>query len=371
VDLHYFSTNATTTAILYVDGRRLHFYDTTPSFPYDTLTLATQRGFSVEQTVRAGEFNTLTAKYEQNGTTALFQGTIYSPLQLIAHDSTTNVYVGDEYRGDYRRGPQIEAAVQFAHTQGAPSTTLPSIAASQQIGGTEISYGTLVRAGYARSFRAPNLDERYFPGFGNPKLQPEYASTFDAGVLTNNRVVDASATLFGSDTNNLIVNQAIDMLGDFLPFNVGRARVRGFSAQISNSYGQRLGAQASYTGYPVAKDLSTAPDINGVVTTGNRLLYRPTATATLEIWRMAGHNPHEEAIGEDGIDLLFVGRQYADEENLHLLPPYATVGLHVSRNLSPHLNLLLRVDNLTDQRVPQVYGYPLLGTTFSVRLTAQ
>jgi outer membrane receptor protein involved in Fe transport len=177
--------------------------------------------------------------------------------------------------------------------------------------------------------------------------------------------------LFGSDTNNLIVNQAIDMLGDFLPFNVGRARVRGFSAQISNSYGQRLGAQASYTGYPVAKDLSTAPDINGVVTTGNRLLYRPTATATLEIWRMAGHNPHEEAIGEDGIDLLFVGRQYADEENLHLLPPYATVGLHVSRNLSPHLNLLLRVDNLTDQRVPQVYGYPLLGTTFSVRLTAQ
>jgi len=371
VDLHYFSTNTTTTAILYVDGRRLHFYDTTPSFPYDTLTLATQRGFSVEQTVRAGEFNTLTAKYEQNGTTALFQGTIYSPLQLVARDSTTNVYVGDEYRGDYRRGPRIEGAVQFAHTQGAPSVTLPSIAASQQIGGTEISYGTLFRASYARSFRAPNLDERYFPGFGNPKLQPEYASTFDAGVVTNNRIVDATATFFGSDTNNLIVNQAIDMLGDFLPFNVGRARVRGFSAQVSNAYGQRLGVQASYTGYPVAKDLSTAPDINGVVTTGNRLQYRPTATATLEIWRMAGHDPHEEAIGEDGIDLLFVGRQYADEENVHLLPPYATVGLHISRNLSPHLNLLLRVDNLTDERVPQVYGYPVLGTTFSVRLTAK
>jgi vitamin B12 transporter len=370
LDLHYLTTNATTTAILYVDGRRLHFYDTTPSFPYDTLTLATQRGFSVEQTVRAG-YNTLTVKYDQNGTTALFQGTIYSPLQLVARDSTTDLYVGDEYRGDYRRGPRIEGAVQFAHTQGAPSTTLPSIAASQQIGGTEISYGTLLRASYARSFRAPNLDERYFPGFGNSKLQPEYASTFDAGVVTNNRVVDATATLFGSDTNNLIVNQAIDMLGDFLPFNVGRARVRGFSAQVSNAYGKRLGVQASYTGYPVAKDLSTAPDINGVLTTGNRLLYRPTATATLEIWRMAGHEPYEEAIGEDGLDLLFVGRQYADEENLHLLPPYATVGLHVSRNLSPHLNLLLRVDNLTDQRVPQVYGYPVLGTTFSVRLTAK
>ena len=47
------------------------------------------------------------------------------------------------------------------------------------------------------------------------------------------------------------------------------------------------------------------------------------------------------------------------------------VGLHISRNLNPHLNLLLRVDNLTDERVPQVYGYPVLGTTFSVRLTAK
>jgi vitamin B12 transporter len=370
LNLRYSTAHALTTAIFYVDGRRLHFYDPTPSFPYDTLTLATQRGFSVEQLFLLGWNNRLTAKYEQNGTVALFQGTIDTPMQLVARDSTTDLYVGDEYRaGD--RGPRIEGAVQFAHTQGTPSTTLPSIAASQQVGGVEGLYGTLVRASYARSFRAPNLDELYFPGFGNPKLQPEYASTFDAGIVTNNKGVDASATVFGSDTNNLIVNQSIDMLGDFLPFNVGRARVRGFSVQVSNAWSLRLGAQASYTGYPVAKDLSTAPDINGVATTGNRLLYRPTATATLEIWRRAGYDPHEQAIGEDGLDLLFVGRQYADEENLHLLPPYATVGLHVSRNLSPHLNLLLRIDNLTDERVPQVYGYPILGTTFSVRLTAK
>ena len=244
LNLSYLTPNAGTTAILYVDGRRLHFYDTTPSFPYDTLTTATQRGFSVEQDVRVGSVDTLTAKYEQNGTVALFQGTIYSPMQLVARDSTTDFYVGDEYRGDYRGGPQVDGAVQFAHTQGAPSTTLPSIAVSQQVGGEEGSYGTLARASYARAFRAPNLDERYFPGFGNAELQPEYASTFDAGFVTNNRFVDASATFFGSDTNNLIVNQAIDMLGDFLPFNIGHARVRGFSVQVSNATSRRIGAQA-------------------------------------------------------------------------------------------------------------------------------
>ena len=367
LNLLYGTTQALTTAVLYVDGRRLHFFDTTPSFPYDTLTTATQRGFSLMQTVQ-NYHNTASAKFEQNGTVALFQGSIYTPMQLVARQSATDLYLGDAYSGD--GGTRIDGAVQFANTQGTPSTTLPSLAVSQQVGGTEGFYGTLLRAAYARAFRAPNLDELYFPGFGNPRLQPEYASTFDTGLVTHDQTIDASATFFGSDTNNLIVNQAIDMLGNFLPFNVGRARVRGFSVQVSNATGRRVGAQVSYTGYPVAKDLSTAPDINGVMTTGNRLLYRPTATATLEIWRRAGYDPQpNQAIGEDGFDLLVVGRQFADEENTHLLPQYATLGVHVWRNITPHLTLLVRVDNLTGERVPQVYGYPVLGTTFSVRLT--
>jgi vitamin B12 transporter len=369
LNLTYESSNTSTTAIFYVDGRRLHFYDTTPSFPYDTLTTATQRGFSIAEQLQAGSADTVTAKYEQNGTVALFEGTIDTPEQLVARDSTTDTYLGDEYRDGH--GLNLDAAVQVAHTQGVASTTLPSFAASQQVGGLEGAFGTLLRASYARAFRAPDLDELYFPGFGNPALHPEYASTFDVGFVTQDRAVDGSATFFGSDTNDLIVNQAIDMLGDFLPFNVGRARVRGYSVELGNAQSHRLGAQLSFTAYPVAQDLSTAPDVNGVVTSGNRLLYRPSTTTGIEIWRRAGYDPQPvQAVGEDGIDVLVVGRQFADEENVHLLPPYATVGLHISRNIARHLTLLLRLDNLTDERVPQVYGYPVLGTTFSVRLTA-
>ncbi|MBV8172631.1 MAG: TonB-dependent receptor [Candidatus Eremiobacteraeota bacterium] len=161
-------------------------------------------------------------------------------------------------------------------------------------------------------------------------------------------------------------------MGDFLPFNVGKARVRGYDLQISNAYNSRVGWQLAYSAYPVAQDLSTAPDINGVTTTGNRLLYRPTYTTGLELWRRAGHDPTPKTeVGEDGLDLLIIGRQYADEENIHLLPPYATVGFHVMRNLDEHLSLLLRVNNLMGARVQQTYGYPVLGTTFMVRLTAK
>ena len=106
------------------------------------------------------------------------------------------------------------------------------------------------------------------------------------------------------------------------------------------------------------------PDVNGVLTMGNRLLRRPITTGTLEVWRRMGG-------GDAGVDLLFVGRRYDDEENTHLLPPYAQVGAYVQRVLGPHLALLFRVDNATGQRVQEVYGYPVLGTTFSVRLTAK
>jgi outer membrane cobalamin receptor len=157
-----------------------------------------------------------------------------------------------------------------------------------------------------------------------------------------------------------------------LPFNVGQARVRGFDLLVNDAGIYRLGWQLAYTAYPTAKDLSTEPDLNGVVTTGNRLLYRPTTTTGIEVlWRTGYSSQPRTATGEEGVDVLVVGRQYGDEENTHLLPPYATVGLHVRRDVAAHLSLLVRVDNLTGQRVPQVYGYPVLGTTFSVRLTAK
>lgn len=358
LDLGYRTPGSSTDVVLYADGKRLHFFDTTPSFPYDTMTTETARGFVLTETLAAGPQNTVKLLYEERGDRAMFQGTIDTPPQLLATSSSTDLSVSDVFHSGRF---ELEGSARNDHTQGVPATTVPSFSLRQLVGGPDNTY---VHASYARAFRAPNLDERYFPGFGNPLLVPEYASSFDLGVVTSNDVVRLSATLFGSDTNNLIVNQTIDQFGDAAPFNVGRARVRGYSLDASNAASAIVGIRATYTGYPVARDLSTAPDVNGVLTTGNRLLRRPITTGTLEVWRRAGG-------GDAGIDLLFVGRRYDDEENANLLPPYAQLGAYVQRALGPHLALLFRVDNATGQRVQEVYGYPVLGTTFSVRLTAR
>jgi vitamin B12 transporter len=358
LDLGYHAPWASTDVVLYADGKRLHFFDSTPSFPYDTLTTATARGFLVTETLAAGSQNTVRLMYEGRGDRAEFDGTIDTPPQLVATSASTDLSVTDEFHAGRL---ELEGGARNAHTQGVPATTVPSFSVRQLVGGPDNTY---VHASYARAFRAPNLDERYFPGFGNPLLAPEYAASFDVGVVTANDAVRLAATLFGSDTNNLIVNQTIDQAGDSAPFNIGRARVRGYSLDASNAASSIIGVRATYTGYPVARDLSSVPDVNGVLTLGNRLLRRPITTGTLELWRRTGG-------GDDGIDLLFAGQRYDDEENLHLLPAYAQVGAYVSRSISPHLTMLFRVDNATGQRVQEVFGYPVLGTTFSVRLTAK
>ena len=42
--------------------------------------------------------------------------------------------------------------------------------------------GTKIRSSYATGFRAPDINELYFPGFGNPDLKPEKSQSFDVGV---------------------------------------------------------------------------------------------------------------------------------------------------------------------------------------------
>jgi vitamin B12 transporter len=353
-----------TQLLVYSDGKRLHFYDPTPPFPFDTLTLENARGYDLSQALAIGRNDLLRVGAQGRADRALFQGTFNTPPSSLAAASATNFYFNDSFK-TVPENFEADAGVWWNHTQGTAATAVPSVALRQRIAGD-----TWIRTSYARGFRAPNLDERYFPFFGNPKLAPEYAATFDAGVVAQSTVWRASATFFGSDTTNLIANLAIDSVGDFLPFNIGRARIRGFDAHLSNITAGRFGVQASYTDYTVARDLSTAPDLNGVVNYGNRILYQPTATASIELWRGAGYAHNGAWSGEDGIDLVFVGARYGDEENKHFLPPYATLGVHASRALNERVSLMLRVDNLTGQRVEQSYGLPVLGTTFSVRLNA-
>jgi vitamin B12 transporter len=328
---------------LFADGRRQHIGDPDLPFPYDALDNAVSRGFSLRDSMQAGASQIVTFGYDSRGDRAYFGSGVGQPASP-ASDGTTAIFVADDLRA---AGSPLSASVGLREErpQGTKRTGVPSIGILEKLSGA-----VTFRANYARAFRTPDLDDRYFPFAGNPALQPEYAATFDAGLSAENAAGSASLTWFGTDTNNLIVFDPIT----FLPVNVSRASVRGVNASVALRAADDWQMRFAYTDYPRAADLGGAPNI--------RLLYRPTATGSADIERALRS-------GSAGLSLTFTGRRYANETNTIVLPGYASVGAFIERPIGRGLGLTLRADNLTGERVQDTFGYPVEGTTFSVRLT--
>ena len=68
--------------------------------------------------------------------------------------------------------------------------------------------GTKLRGSYGTGFRAPTVNQLFFPFFGNPNLQPEKSQGLDVGVdqtLFNERVI-LSAGYFWTRYRDLILS---------------------------------------------------------------------------------------------------------------------------------------------------------------------
>jgi vitamin B12 transporter len=66
--------------------------------------------------------------------------------------------------------------------------------------------GLTLRGSYAEGFRAPSFDELFFPGFGNPNLNPEISSEYDGGITkTFGETAQLTATYFSRRVHSQIV----------------------------------------------------------------------------------------------------------------------------------------------------------------------
>jgi vitamin B12 transporter len=92
--------------------------------------------------------------------------------------------------------------------------------------------GAALRGSYSEGFRAPSFDELFFPGFGNPNLQPEISSEYDGGITKNfGEAATVSVIYFTRRIHNLIVPVPCTV-GPNCPFgsmagNAGRVDTQG------------------------------------------------------------------------------------------------------------------------------------------------
>ncbi|HEV8723106.1 MAG TPA: TonB-dependent receptor [Candidatus Binatia bacterium] len=117
--------------------------------------------------------------------------------------------------------------------------------------------GTKVKGSYAKGFKAPTLNELFFPpgfgcpAFGNPNLSPEKSWELNAGVeqeVLRDRV-KLGVTYFHREVQDLIEGRPIpgDPFGCFRAENVGTARFDGVEWNLGIKLLSSLTVNANYT----------------------------------------------------------------------------------------------------------------------------
>ncbi len=94
--------------------------------------------------------------------------------------------------------------------------------------------GTRIRGAYATGFRAPTLNELFFPTFGDPSLKPEESKSWEVGLdqkLMDDKV-NIAVTYFETDFENLIFFASLPISPFFKAQNIAEATSKGVETAI-------------------------------------------------------------------------------------------------------------------------------------------
>jgi vitamin B12 transporter len=206
-----------------------------------------------------------------------------------------------------------------------------------------------VHGSVGSAFKAPTLNDLYFPGFSNPDLQPEESVGFDLGVEVAARDARAGMTYFHSDITNLIQFDA----AAGVPANFGEVLARGVELDGGVVLSASLNLAGNYT------FTSSIPD-----GTGEQLIRRPRHQGGARLsWRpLADLRTWAELRFEAGrFDSGASGRVELDA--------FAIVNLAADYRLARRFLLRGRVDNLFDTDYQEVVGFGTAGVSGYLGLT--
>ncbi len=197
-------------------------------------------------------------------------------------------------------------------------------------------YGLRIKATHGTGFRAPTLNELFFPNFGNPDLKPETNKGYDVGIeksLLGDKI-KISASYFLQKYKDLI---DIDFT-TFTPQNIGRAEIKGIEAGFEIKPHSSIMIMTSYTNMD-AVDKET----------GSPLTRRPKDKINSEIEYRKG-----SVIVSAGH--TYVSKRF-DSASGRNLDAYSLVNLNAKYRIKKNITLFARLDNLFDEDYEEVGGF--------------
>ena len=214
-----------------------------------------------------------------------------------------------------------------------------------------------LRGGWGEGFRVPNLNELFFPNFGNPNLGPEKSRTFEWGVdqvLLENKV-DWSGTAFRTDYQDLIQTVRLTPTTSE-PRNAGKARVDGVELETRLRPWKPWLLTGSYTHLEANQRPSE-----------EELLRIPKNTAGFSV----GFTPTQK--WETRIEgILVSSREESTGSNArNKTKGYLKLNLFAQYRFAPWIKGYVRVENLTNRTYSEILGFPEPGTVASVGVTVE
>ncbi|WP_018861755.1 TonB-dependent receptor domain-containing protein [Thioalkalivibrio sp. ALJ3] len=214
--------------------------------------------------------------------------------------------------------------------------------------GMQASETVRLRASYGTAFKAPTFNDLYFPGFGNPDLDPETSRTFEFGARYTSGPYYADAAIFQTDLDQMITFDPIAFRAE----NVDEARIRG--VELEGGYdGAQWVSRASLT-FLDAEDRET----------GNELRRRSPVTARVDLDRQFQRFSM-------GSSVIAKSRAYNDRDNEERLAGYGLLNLRASYQIAPEWQIQATVNNVFDKDYETARGYNQPGRAAFVKLRYQ
>ena len=218
--------------------------------------------------------------------------------------------------------------------------------------------GTKIRASYATGFRAPTINELFFPDFGNPNLRPEKSQGGDIGIdqtLFDKRIT-LSANYFWTRYRDQILT-VFDPVGcpagtfGFCPANFGSTSAKGVELSMKANilrdlpWAKSLDVQGQYT-HTATRNTST-PD-------NDRLPRWPLQQYSA----MISYQPIEPF--RLNLEFRYVGQRFNDANNTQSIGGFDLWNLAATYDINRQIQGYLRVDNLFDRRYEEIlfFGAP-------------
>lgn len=202
----------------------------------------------------------------------------------------------------------------------------------------------MVWAKAGTGYRAPAVNERLHPLFGNPNLNPESNAGGEAGWRwKGNSHYEVSASSYIQHYQNLIVLQQ-NPSGSFTSLNINQAHVWGVELQGAYAWNEAWNSGLAYS-YMAANN----PQNNLAMP------YRPNNQG--RFWT----EWHILAPLSIRVDLTYRDGYWADALNTLRIQSAPRLNANINYQINPKLRVYARGENITNELTPDLYGFNYVG----------